>query len=529
VSLTLTATDDDGGTNAEHATLTLANVDPVAHAGGPYTGNEGAPVQLHGSATDLGGNDTHTWSWQYVAGQNVDPGATCQFDDITSMTPKITCTDDGEVQLTLTVKDDDGGMGTDEATLTLSNVAPTAIAGGPYAGTEGSAITLNGSQTDPGANDTFSYLWTVNTSGIDAGGTCTFDDATKRYAKVTCTDDGAFTLTLRVTDDDGGVDSKQTALTVQNAGPVAVAGDPYAGTEGGAIQLNGSATDAGSNDPVTYLWTANTSGIDAGGACTFDDATKKNAKVTCTDDGSFTLTLTASDDDGGTGTSSATLIVQNANPVIAGLTKPDGTALPATIAVAGTLPFRVPFSDAGSNDTQKAEIDCGLGTYSAPAPVTPNFQTSCTFTTVGVKTISVRVTDDDNGYSVATQTITVKYVFDGFYAPVDRPNTMNVSKAGQAIPLKWRLTDANGAPITNLAAITIRAKDQSCSLGTTTDQLEEYAASESGLQNLGNGNYQFNWKTPTSYQGSCKSVELVFGAGALSYVDGPYAFFSFKK
>ena len=34
----------------------------------------------------------------------------------------------------------------------------------------------------------------------------------------------------------------------------------------------------------------------------------------------------------------------------------------------------------------------------------------------------------------------VKYNFIGFSAPVDRPNTMNVSKAGQAIPLKWRLT-----------------------------------------------------------------------------------------
>ena len=123
----------------------------------------------------------------------------------------------------------------------------------------------------------------------------------------------------------------------------------------------------------------------------------------------------------------------------------------------------------------------------------------------------------------------MKYNFIGFTAPVDRPNVKNISKAGQAVPLKWQLTDANGAPITNLTAVSIMAKDQSCSLGSTTDQIEEYAAGESGLKNLGNGNYQFNWKTPTSYVGSCKSIELAFGAGGLSYTDGPFAFFSFTK
>jgi hypothetical protein len=106
---------------------------------------------------------------------------------------------------------------------------------------------------------------------------------------------------------------------------------------------------------------------------------------------------------------------------------------------------------------------------------------------------------------------------------------MNVSKAGQAIPLKWRLTDANGAPVSDVVAVAIRAKDQGCASGVSTDLLEEYASGASGLQNQGDGRYQFNWKTPTTYAGSCKSIELVFGTGGLSYVDGPHAFFSFKK
>ena len=72
--------------------------------------------------------------------------------------------------------------------------------------------------------------------------------------------------------------------------PVALAGGPYTGSEGGAVAQR-LATDAGSNDTFTYKWTVNTSGIDAGGACSFDNDTRKDAKVTCTDDGAFTLTL----------------------------------------------------------------------------------------------------------------------------------------------------------------------------------------------------------------------------------------------
>ena len=110
---------------------------------------------------------------------------------------------------------------------------------------------------------------------------------------------------------------------------------------------------------LTYLWTANAAGIDAGGTCSFDDATKKNAKVTCTDNGNGDPQLTATDDDGGSNS-------QHDDPDAAEReaddrvpTLPDGTALPTTIIVAGTLNIKVAFSDLATNDTHKAQIDCG--------------------------------------------------------------------------------------------------------------------------------------------------------------------------
>ena len=67
--------DDDGGTSAvSEANVTVANAGPVANAGGPYNGYEGSPVQLNGTVTDAGSNDTHVWLWKYVAGAGLDRG-----------------------------------------------------------------------------------------------------------------------------------------------------------------------------------------------------------------------------------------------------------------------------------------------------------------------------------------------------------------------------------------------------------------------------------------------------------------------
>ncbi|HUF85523.1 MAG TPA: PxKF domain-containing protein, partial [Acidimicrobiia bacterium] len=102
--------------------------------------------------------------------------------------------------------------------------------------------------------------------------------------------------------------------------------------------------------------------------------------------------------------------------------------------------------------------------------------------------------------------------FFGFTEPVDNPDVLNVVQAGQAVPLKWRLLDASGAPVTTLTDATIKVASIECS-GTTSDKLEEVAAGGSGLQNLGDGYYQLNWKTPKSYAGSCKMLKLDLGEG----------------
>ena len=136
---------------------------------------------------------------------------------------------------------------------------------------------------------------------------------------------------------------------------------------------------------------------------------------------------------------------------------------------------------------------------------------------IGVGTCTLTTNQSGNStYDAAapvSQTVKVDYRYDGFLGSV-KNDVVNGAKAGQAIPLQWRLTDVNGTPITTLASVKITVTDVKCALGSTTDQVAERAEGASGLQNLGNGFYQSNWKSPASYALSCKILQLDLGEGS---------------
>ena len=139
-------------------------------------------------------------------------------------------------------------------------------------------------------------------------------------------------------------------------------------------------------------------------------------------------------------------------------------------------------------------------------------------TSIGTKSFTVSAADNAGNTGSASASYNVIYSFGGFFAPVDNLPTMNIAKAGQTIPLKWRITDVNGVPVTTLSSVTVTAVSLACEQGTTSDQMEEYASGSSGLQNLGDGYYQFNWKTPKSYANSCKTIKLNLGEGPVHEV-----------
>jgi hypothetical protein len=162
----------------------------------------------------------------------------------------------------------------------------------------------------------------------------------------------------------------------------------------------------------------------------------------------------------------------------------------------------------------------------------PTEDVTATFTALilGTNWVCVRGTDVLGNLGAAScQYFTVEGRFEGFFSPIVN-DSVNVARAGQSIPVKWRLTDFNHDPIDDPTSFTgLFSYPVSCSTftGDPLDAVEEYAAGTSGLQYNGDGYWQFNWKTPKEYAGpnSCRAMFVEFKGG----VGSPVANFQFKK
>jgi hypothetical protein len=108
-----------------------------------------------------------------------------------------------------------------------------------------------------------------------------------------------------------------------------------------------------------------------------------------------------------------------------------------------------------------------------------------------------------------------------FAAPV-RADAVNRIKAGATVPLKFRLTQHGaGLPIADLAIEVTTVPATGCTARAGTGETTEVAVGGSGLQDLGDGEYQWNWKVPRTFAGSCRRLLLVPSASGHEF--GPDA------
>jgi hypothetical protein len=142
----------------------------------------------------------------------------------------------------------------------------------------------------------------------------------------------------------------------------------------------------------------------------------------------------------------------------------------------------------------------------------------------GPHQFSVAATDNDGHRTQVAVRYRVGYTFDGFAQPVDNGGAFNIATAGRTIPLKWRITNAPGAPVTNLATAKVTTVRMPCAVGAPTDDIETYASTTTGLRNLGDGNYELNWATAKTFAGTCQEMRLDLGEG-----QPRTALFAFKR
>jgi PKD repeat protein len=300
VRLLLQATAEDLGTSgkdnqygyglvaADEAVLatTVPNIQPVADAGGPYSGTEDIALSFDGSGSYDDDGDTITYSWNFGDGSTG-----------VGVTPNHVYTSGGIYTVTLIVND---GKVDSEPSITTADILevndpPVANAGGPYSGTEGVAVIFDGSGSYDSDGTITSYDW-------DFGDGTTGTGISPAHTYVTA---GVYTATLTVTDDDGATATDEATVTINEAvnnPPVADAGGPYSGTEGVAIIFDGSGSYDSDGTITSYDW-------DFGDGNTGTGISPTHTYGTA---GVYTATLTVTDDDGATATDEATVTVNEA-------------------------------------------------------------------------------------------------------------------------------------------------------------------------------------------------------------------------
>ncbi len=140
---------------------------------------------------------------------------------------------------------------------------------------------------------------------------------------------------------------------------------------------------------------------------------------------------------------------------------------------------------------------------------------------VGDRTFTVTATDLRGNQVVETIHYTVRYGFEGFFAPIDNPPAVNVGVAGRAYPIKWRLKDANGAVVGALTAVTSISKVRltSCTNGAQDSLEESVPVSTSQLKfDAATGQFHYNWKTEKADAG-CRRLVIELADGTRRTAD----------
>ena len=431
---TLTVTDLGPGplTNSNTVTVEVDNVAPVVDAGANQTIRLSEDVTLGSTFDDAGSADTHiaTIDWGDDSDDDtIDPANS-------PLSASHTYAEGGDFTVTVTVDDDDGDSDSDTLTVTVQvvNLPPIADAGADQSAAEGDTLLFDGSGSTDDGGEIVQYLWDFGDNQTAEGVTVTHE-----YG-----DSGDFTVTLTVVDDEGAASEPDTAIaTITNVVPTVDAGDDQTVDEGDTVSITPTFQDAGSDD--THIAVINWG--DQSDVTVIDSAVSPiAADHAYGDQGTFTVTVTVTDDNGGIGTSSLTVTALNVTPEVRAGTDIGGL-------VGEDVTFAGAFVDPGFDDTHTIIWTLGDGTIIAD-DLTPTH----TYASAGEFTATLTVTDDDGGPERDSIEVVIVDV-----APIDaalEASNLTLSKddpsAGEPVTALFQVTNISGAEFDGTVDLFVR-------------------------------------------------------------------------
>jgi hypothetical protein len=364
-SVTLFARDASGNQNSSAVIVTVQDqMDPVA-----VGTNATVYLDASGSAS--------------LSASMVDGGSTdnCAVSTSSVSVSSFNCSNVGANSVILSVEDASGNKSSTTVTVTvMDTISPTATAKNAVVSLDASgAASIVASDINDGSSDA-----------------CGIASLTVSPSSFGCSDIGANTVTLTVTDNNGNVSTTTATVTVQdNRAPSALAQNTTIMLDAsGNASLTASQVDNGSSDN-----------------CGISTYSISKSSFTCADLGNNTVILTVTDGSGNTSNATAVVtVVDNIAPTVS------TQNLSVYLNANGSASISAGMVDNASSD------NCSVASLSLDI-------SSFDCTNIGANTVTLTATDGSGNSAVATATVTV---IDTISPSVSTQNfTVNLDANGQ--------------------------------------------------------------------------------------------------
>ncbi|MEA2054570.1 MAG: PKD domain-containing protein [Candidatus Thermoplasmatota archaeon] len=362
-NVTLEIIDNDGNNGTVSHEIHVANVPPIANFSWiPPDPTDMDTVHFIDNSDDPDGFVVN-WSWNFGDGN-------ISYGDNTTHTYAGSDT----YIVTLTVKDDDGDSSTIQKEIFVANDPPVA--------------NFSYSPLTPSTADIIHFNDTsIDADGVVVNWTWNFGDGNISYVQNpghSYADNGTYAVILIVIDNDNGIDSVTKHINISNVPPVA--GYSFSPSSPKDVDVIHFSDESYDTDGSVVLW-----------YWEFGDgqtSTAQNPIHTYSDDGTYMINLTVTDDDGASGTITYNVFVRNAPPMA------DFYYVPPSPYDLDNVSF---YDSSGDADGHIVSYSWEFGDGNTSDEKNPLHM----YTNNGIYTVKLTVTDDDGASTTVSHSILI--------------------------------------------------------------------------------------------------------------------------